>query len=85
MNDRLEASISEYEQMSDRIKELESQLEQAKKDGLEAKQDQARYQWIRNPDNMTCESSVCVSDDIFNMYFLDDLDKAIDAAMQEGK
>ena len=29
-----------------RIKELESQLEQAKKDGLEAKQDQARYQYL---------------------------------------
>jgi hypothetical protein len=64
--------------LESRIKELEIQLEQAKKD-------QARYQWIRNPDNMTCESSVCVSDDIFNMYFLDDLDEAIDAAMQEWK
>jgi len=39
MNNRLEASMSEYEQMTDRIKELEIQL-------AEAKKDQARYQWL---------------------------------------
>ena len=39
MNNRLEASISEYEQMTDRIKELESKLADAKKD-------QARYQYV---------------------------------------
>jgi multidrug resistance efflux pump len=39
-------SYVEYRDHQANIKELESQLAEAKKDALEAKQDQARYQYI---------------------------------------
>jgi hypothetical protein len=41
-----------------------------------------RYLWLRNADNQLHEDDVCVSDDSFNTYFGEDLDAAIDAAMQ---
>lgn len=53
------------------VKRLEQELESAKKD-------QARYQWLRSPDNQWHEDLPCVSDAFFNTYFLEDLDKEID-------
>ena len=41
MNDRLEGSMSEYEQMASRIAQLETEL-------AEARKDQARYYWMHD-------------------------------------
>lgn len=73
MQNRLEASMSEYEQMTDRIKELESQL-------AEAKKGTARYEFIRklHPHEFAC----LWRKNINGEGLFDDL---IDAAMQEGK
>jgi len=83
MNNRLEASMSEYEQMTDRIKELESQL-------AEAKKDQARYQWLRNEVLVDGEINdslyvACGSVKYIGRWALvgDELDQAIDAAIKE--
>lgn len=59
-----------------KVKELESQLEQAKKEALSAQRDQARYKFVRD---MSAEDFEDLS--TINEFF----DSAIDAAMQEGK
>lgn len=70
-----------------KISQLEQELAEAKKEGLEAKQDQARYQWLRNPDNQYHEDLPNVSDSSFNVYFVEDLDRVIDEqiAIKESK
>ena len=68
----------EIKAQKEQIKELESKLEKAEKD-------QARYQWLRNPDNQLHEDMPCVSDAFFATYFLEDLDKVVDALIAESQ
>jgi hypothetical protein len=70
--------------LSSRIKELESQLAEAKKEGLEAKQDQARYYWMQD----WIEDRVKGTKEFFRAKTRSDFDTSIDAAIasiQEGK
>lgn len=69
--------------LNNRIKELESQL-------AEAKKDQARYQWLRNEVLVDGEINdslyvACDSDKYTGRWALvgDELDQAIDAAIKE--
>ncbi len=69
MDIQLEGSISEYEQMSERIKQLEQEL-------AEAKKDQARYQWIRKSGDE--------QETLLFLWETSELDTAIDAAIKES-
>ena len=77
-----------YEDHQAKIKELESQLEQAKKDGLEAKQDQARYLHLRDKTLMNNEINDSLYVAIDSVHFPDswavvgsELDRAVDMAV----
>lgn len=76
------------------IKELESQLEQSKKEALSAQRDQARYQYLKsnlgfnaNNDSDIGKFEVSIKTKRNEAWCLYDekVDQAIDAAMQEGK
>lgn len=67
MNNRLEASMSEYEQMADRIAQLEAEL-------AEARKDQARYKFVRDMTPEQFENTSTIRDDF---------DRQIDAMIKD--
>lgn len=67
MNNRLEASMSEYEQMADRIAQLETEL-------FEARKDQERYRFVRNMTPEQFENTSTIHEDF---------DRQIDAMIKE--
>jgi hypothetical protein len=74
-------SYVEYRDHQAKIKELESQLEQAKKEGLEAKQDQVRYQWIVADVNK--DGGMKFDEYLYTSF--ETLNEFIDAAIQENQ
>ncbi len=69
-------------QLNVEIEALKSALLLAQQ-ASEDTQDAERYRWLRNPDNFTREDLPCVSDDSFNMIFLEEFDAAIDKEIKE--
>lgn len=83
--DELEALEKKEGELKDRIKQLEQEL-------AEAKKDQARYQWLRNEVFIDGEINdslyvACDSDKYIGRWALvgDQLDSALDAAIKESR
>ena len=64
--------------LENRIAQLEADLAEAKKEALEAKQDQARYQWIRQCSVGTPQAYVVLTTEF------EEMDEAIDEAIKES-
>jgi septal ring factor EnvC (AmiA/AmiB activator) len=82
----MQAEINEQARIigmsGEREASLLARVERLERENEALRKDAERYRWLRDDKNQLSEDDICVSDSSFTAYFKDDLDAAIDAAIE---